>query len=339
MKLKHRQYSDGGAIGLHFDMWAFPRTKPQLFADSSVILAAATRYYGFGRRFPVLSHKALCVSLRLPGLRLYTACEAGFEPSCGWENWYRLLILIERCEYSDVTWAFFKSQWKERNFSAIGLDQSGVAKVLAQVQLKTELTFHPEIQAQLFRVPRILRTDTLEDWSIRCYEAMPPYHRPVLWDAGKICDISAEVSSALEKVLDRPFGIPSHWKPIHGDMTPSNLREDHQNRIWLIDWEDVTWAPPLADVVYFGVNAVSMRECFPARLASQLSRSVTDLEHQFAEAAAFWLEHQRLRAARDENLQVSDGKAADIARVSIVIRALEMLAESPNEFGQSQELE
>jgi hypothetical protein len=55
-------------------------------------------------------------------------------------------------------------------------------------------------------------------------------------------------------------GAPAHWTPAHGDLAPWNLRR-RAGLTWLLDWENVGWAPPGADRTYFrAARAVLLRE-------------------------------------------------------------------------------
>lgn len=58
----------------------------------------------------------------------------------------------------------------------------------------------------------------------------------------------------LTSVLPRPEEVPSHWRPMHGDLTPWNFRSGC-GQDWLVDWDDVGWGPPGADGALFWASA------------------------------------------------------------------------------------
>ena len=58
------------------------------------------------------------------------------------------------------------------------------------------------------------------------------------------------------------------WSPAHGDLTPWNLRRDHQGRIWLIDWEDAAYLPPAADQTYLALTAATLLDTAAGSLDS-----------------------------------------------------------------------
>ena len=119
--------------------------------------------------------------------------------------------------------------------------------------------------------------------------------------------------------------IPSHWQPIHGDLVPWNLREDNEGQLWLLDWEDAGWGPPLADYVRYFVAYQSLRWSSGHRIADlmrvTLAREPTKV---IEEAARFWLEHRNLQPmpnSRDWPRQ----KARDAARAAREFAAFQAL--------------
>lgn len=76
-------------------------------------------------------------------------------------------------------------------------------------------------------------------------------------------------------VLPRLIDTPAHWRPMHGDLTPWNLR-CADGRRWLLDWEEVGYGPPGADALYYQLTAASVN--VPALPLTTVSD----------EAVAFW---------------------------------------------------
>ncbi len=84
--------------------------------------------------------------------------------------------------------------------------------------------------------------------------------------------------------------MPGHWRPMHGDFTPWNLRASGGGQLTLVDWEDAGWGPPRADeVLYRAVSGALTR------------RPVIGLGGA-AEAVGFWAERvaDRLGAGGEE---------------------------------------
>lgn len=70
--------------------------------------------------------------------------------------------------------------------------------------------------------------------------------------------IVAEIEAALA-ALPRPAEIPTHWRPMHGDFTPWNLRWAAPRTLYLYDWEEAGWGPPGADEVLFRATHAVLR--------------------------------------------------------------------------------
>lgn len=139
-----------------------------------------------------------------------------------------------------------------------------------------------------FAVPAIIESGTEGGWNWLGIEPLPPrVHRPA-----RRVDLQA-ISDEIGRVLadlPRPAGAPGSWRPMHGDLTPWNLRR-LGNRVWLLDWEAAGWGPPGADRVLW--------EAATAALRGGRGRPTP-----FGEAVEFWREAVRGRgfAPRDRRL-------------------------------------
>jgi hypothetical protein len=69
--------------------------------------------------------------------------------------------------------------------------------------------------------------------------------------------VVADVQRALQP-LPLPQGIPRHWTPMHGDLSPWNLRVDAGGRMVLFDWEEAGFGPPGADEVYYSAASAAL---------------------------------------------------------------------------------
>ena len=119
---------------------------------------------------------------------------------------------------------------------------------------------------------------------------------PAKWNAQRMRRVAEDVSLALEGLLPVPAGTPAHWRPMHGDYVPWNLREDPRGQLWLIDWEDARWGPPLADLVRYVVAYHSLGWRSPDRIATVVRRTVgAESLEALLEVATFWLSHENLQ--------------------------------------------
>jgi len=279
-------------------VWAFPVGKPQLFTESSRSLSKGVLVYGFGRRLPTWTQIALALQVRVPGVRRLLAERTLQKPPvCGWTNWHRIEEEVRRRNrLPRLSWVHFSSQWEKERSNMLGLDGDGTPRVFVVVDPQGRATLTERMRStRSFRVITCVDSFSYENWSVRLYEPLPRLHRPARWDAPRIRRVSEEVSLALDRLLPRADGIPSHWRPMHGDFVPWNLREDSQGQLWLLDWEDAGWGPPLADFVRYVVAYHSLGWMRPARIAAVVTKTI-GLESlpALAEVASFWLSHRNI---------------------------------------------
>lgn len=108
-----------------------------------------------------------------------------------------------------------------------------------------------------------------------CYLAMQPHTARIHTRPKKppLDAITEEIRAALSS-LSRPATVPDDWLPMHGDLTPWNLREVG-NRLSLFDWEDAGWGPPGSDQTLYLLTA--------RRLGIKTSANINP------EAVEFWI--------------------------------------------------
>ena len=322
-------------------VWAFPRGKPQLFSDSARGLSRGVLVYSFGRRLPPVTQRGVALQLRLPGLRrLVAERRPPAEPVCGWDRWNAIEeTLRTRGPRAAVRWVQFSSQWGKQRSSFLGLDAQGVARSFLSVEPVGKHSRPPLRSVSSFRVPVCVGSFRHKDWWVRQYEPLPQFHRPAKWDLGRIRQVAADASRALD-VAGRPAEVPRHWRPIHGDLVPWNLREDSHGQLWLLDWEDAGWGPPLADLLRYIVAYHSLSRKSPERIAS-LVRAALEAEpaHALREAARFWANHPNVRPVRGFR-GVSRANAKDAARGAREFATFHALASpkrqerAPSHFGR-----
>jgi glycosyltransferase involved in cell wall biosynthesis/thiamine kinase-like enzyme len=310
--------------------WAFPAGKPQVFADTPRSLSTGVTVYGFGRRLPHWTQRALAMQVRVPILRrLVAEPTPSHAPVCGWTTWRAVREEVcRRNAQSPLEWIHFQSQWEKQRSSMLGLDRVGTIRWFVVVQPKEADDFRSRVPStRSFRVTACVDSFVYDAWSVRQYEPLPRFHRPAQWNPARIRRVAEDVSLALNEVLPPASGVPPHWRPIHGDYVPWNLREDDQGQLWLLDWEHARWGPPLADLVRYIVAYHSLGWSSIDRIAGVVRRTVgPESLEALAEVATFWLSHENLQFSEEETS--TRQKAKDSARAAREVAVFKVLVSS-----------
>jgi glycosyltransferase involved in cell wall biosynthesis/thiamine kinase-like enzyme len=310
-------------------VWAFPGSKPQVFADTPRELSKGVMVYGFGRRLPRWTQRALALQVRVPILRrLLAEPTVGPAPVCGWVTWRAIREEVcRRNGQSSLEWIHFQSQWGKQRSSMLGLDRMGTPSCFVVIEPNKRDDFRSRVASTgSFRVAACVDSFVYEAWSVRQYEPLPRFHRPASWNPARIRRVAQDVSVALTGVLAPAVGTPSHWRPIHGDYVPWNLREDDRGQLWLLDWEDARWGPPSADLVRYIVAYHSLGWSSADRIATIVKRTVGEQSIPLLlEVAKFWLSHENLQPSEDQGT-LTRGKAKDTARAAREVAAFHVLA-------------
>ena len=308
-------------------VWAFPRGKPQLFADSPRGMAKGVLVYAFGRRIPRLVQTGISLQMRIPGVRrLFSERHEAVEPVCGAHIWQQIAEVVrQRNKTLSGEWLHFSSQWNKQRSSFLALNVTRDPELFLTIESLDNRSLSPSMPGTSYRVPLCRHSFVYAGWSVREFEPLPQFHRPARWDQQRIRQVTVDVSRVLAGKLDRPSDIPAHWLPMHGDLVPWNLREDDHGQLWLLDWEDAGWGPPLADLFRFIVAYYSLQWNDPVRIATRV-KSVLAAESDDAlrEVTTFWQYHHNFypQDARDWPRQ----KAKDFARAARERAALRVLA-------------
>lgn len=147
--------------------------------------------------------------------------------------------------------------------------------------LKAVSRFRP----RAFSAPGLQAVGTQDGWA---YFAMTPFPTQ-FYDVPRnppLRQILAEIQTSLSN-LPQPPSTPSQWTPMHGDLTPWNLRQGRDGTLYLFDWERAGWGPPGADEVLYR--------------AVQEALGISDGEPPDApEAIRFWTESIQSRLDRPD---------------------------------------
>jgi hypothetical protein len=104
-------------------------------------------------------------------------------------------------------------------------------------------------------IPDLLQEGTWGPWRYALTSPIPTtMHVP---SSGEALD------SLMENAYRRLIGVLGDppvqgYEPMHGDLTPWNVRALRDGRTAVFDWEDAGWAPPGADHAYFWASAAAV---------------------------------------------------------------------------------
>jgi glycosyltransferase involved in cell wall biosynthesis len=323
---------------LREQVWAFPRGKPQLFSDSPREMSKGILVYAFGRRIPRILQTGIALQMKLPGVRrLISERRAQVDPVCGAVVWQQIAGMVrQRNELLSGEWLHFSSQWEKQRSSFVGLNVAGEPELFLTIEPIDMRPRDPLVAAASYRVPDCRYSFAYGSWRVREFEPLPQFHRPARWEPDRIRKVAADVARALDGRFERPANIPAHWRPIHGDLVPWNLREDDRAQLWLLDWEDAGWGPPLADCVRYIVAYHSLGRSSPFRIAAEVRSILNDESAEMLrDAARFWLQHRNFRPMPNTRNWPRQ-KAKDARRWAREFAALSVLAGQVEQPTQNQ---
>lgn len=298
-------------------MRGFPRGKVQFYASNSRGLAVAAAMYPFGRRIPRVMQASASLLVTTPLGRRQLTEKIDFEPICGWRTWARITAHAVP-DHKRITWLHLRSQWGKQRFSAIALAPAGRPRCYLVGELEERRTFYPSGGATTFAVPEQLGTLAEDGWHIRYLRPIPMFHQRPRWDLPRIRAVAEEVAEYLDGQLHRPDDIPADWGPIHGDFVPWNLREDAHGRLWLLDWENAGWGPPLTDLLRYVVAQQTVASPDVRRIAARCATLVPGAE-KLATAADFWLKRPGWGPLPVDEAEVRKAKDVERSRVETAV--------------------
>jgi hypothetical protein len=235
------------------------------------------------------------------GPRILPGRSVGWDPPEPRARWERLLRKIRKT-VGDFDQHVVYERREGRPGVLLTLIRNGAAMAFVKIRLEEEESIAVEARAlelvsstrhSSFSAPQPMTSGVVEGWSYLVTSPLPAgRHRMMTGEP--LGAIFSEVSTSLSG-LERSPVTPDHWQPMHGDLTPWNLRTFGRGP-WLIDWETSGWGPPHADEVLYRATAAA------------LGREVeTDPPADISEAVAFWTAEIEERAGDRK----SDGLPAE----------------------------
>jgi hypothetical protein len=131
-------------------------------------------------------------------------------------------------------------------------DEPSALSVAAQ----EELTANPPAS---FHIPHLLAHGRFDNMAYQLHEILPAGpHRQPGFDPAMVHRVIDELQDRLGSLPRTPETPESHV-PAHTDFLSINLRRAADGNLWLIDWDNVTWAPPLTDELAYWMGGVARR--------------------------------------------------------------------------------
>ena len=270
--------------------WSFPRHRPQMYAPTSVGLQRVHRYYSFGRPLSRVARLALSAVLATPGVRRLVSGRHELELPFDSATFHRIREAITNVVEQN-TWAVFQSAWHTQRLIVFSFDRNSLCAGVTHVGPIHESLFHPSASGDIVMVPKNLGITRVDEWELHTLEAIPPWHRPHPWDAERLSAIVADIERIVANDIPKPSGGAADLVPIHGDLTPWNLRLAGTDSPWLFDWEWAGWGPVHSDLLRFAIATCSLTMTRPEEIVAWIDVNVPMDRRELAPAARYWLGH------------------------------------------------
>ncbi len=266
-------------------------------------------------RVPVSSRRAA-----LAGLSLYAAC----RPRALWGQrvaWVCVAIFGPRTlpgrsltwvPMASLEWVELAETWRRElgafdevtGFARLDVHRGGLALLLLRkgspiafvkvhhgtggsiLNERRALEAVSKCRPRSFQAPELIQSGFLHGWHYLAAAPLPlGLHRPPRHPP--LQAILEEIEGALTQ-MPRPAGTPEHWRPMHGDFAPWNLRRCAGKSLYLagkslylMDWENAGWGPPNADEVFYRAADAALKNTLPDRSAAAAAANAD-------EAIRFW---------------------------------------------------
>ncbi|HEX6913009.1 MAG TPA: hypothetical protein VF142_21550 [Longimicrobium sp.] len=260
--------------------------------------AAALDAYAGCRPAAALAHAAAAAAVRAAGPRVLPGPAEAWRPPLANGDWQALLQDLRRQVHRFDTLAVLERRQPGRAGLGLLLLDGGRPRAFVKLRPRPAAGLAREADAlrraaaaapRAFTAPALLDWGTSGAWGWLAVTALAgPHHVP---RAPRLHEVTAEVRRALAG-LPRPAGGTPHWTPMHGDLTPWNLRQAARGGLLLYDWERAGWGPPGADAVLYRVAEAAL-------LGGGHVPGARWLCARWPEAAAFWAARLRARHAAD----------------------------------------
>lgn len=274
---------------------------------------AGLSLYGACKPAALWGQRTAWMAVELLGAWALPGRSAEWRPSMDEEQWVELRDTWRSRLGPFDSMAAYQRRQASRPGLALLLLRGGTPVAFVKVRgnggesLRDEADAHTAVWSfgpRSFSVPEPLLSGTTREWQWFATAPLPlGIHYP---PADPPLDtILREVDAALAD-LPRPAGTPDHWRPMHGDFAPWNLRRIGRAAVALIDWERAGWGPPHADLVLYRATWAALRGRPAAR--SDALEAIRFWAHRAASWPASDTDHAFTLVLR-ERLRAMEGRA------------------------------
>lgn len=275
-----------------------PRWRNLRLPTSSKGAAASTlAMWSPCRRSGQLLQRLGWVTLNVLGVRFLPGTSAPWEPPWDGVTGERLSSEWRAVVGDFDTMGIYLQPQKARHGLVALLLKSGRPVAFVKLRTGEASVVHPALAHEhqvlqlmdttpvtAFVYPRPIALGGVEGWSYCITSAIEGgLDRPAVTD--HVGAVLADIRTGLAG-LPRGEEVPEDWEPMHGDLTPWNLRVSGNGLLKLVDWEGAGWAPSGADAVLLHASRCALFGTIPPRLPR--------------EAADYWL--QRITDQRTDSL-------------------------------------
>lgn len=248
---------------------------------------AGLALYAPCKRWTILAHRLIWLMTSTLGPTVLPGRRAVWKPPMTDDTWRGLLQEWEPSVGQLEGFAVYHRRPAGRKgFNLLAL-RNGEPRAFLKLRAEADIGLSNEYEAlrrvrdfcpRSFTAPQCLALGEYDGWHYLAQTPLPPrFHRPPR--DPPLHEVLQEIEAALQ-TLPRETQVPPHWRPMHGDFTPWNLRRLDDGPLMLFDWEDAGWGPPGADEVLFRATEVSLGV-------------KVDSGWMHEEAIAFWQERLR----------------------------------------------
>ena len=194
----------------------------------------------------------------LPGAR------SEWRPPCGDDVWQLLASAWRRSTGPFNSFGVHLRRPLGRDGFSVLLIESGEPKAFVKVRRSPSEGLCRELAAlealrgrssSVFLAPEPLDKSSVDGWDYLMLSPLPPHVHSVVRSSDSLRSVVEEIQSLGPSWRGLGRRSPG-WAPIHGDLTPWNLRQIGE-QMFLFDWESPGWGPPGADLLWYDTAIAS----------------------------------------------------------------------------------